>query len=140
MKNTLNIPFVGGAFGFTGVLLGAFGAHALKATLVARGTRDIWETAVFYQLIHAATLLGIAAWGERTAPQAIPPARNRLAWTACCWSLGILLFSGSLYALALGGPPRLLGPITPLGGLAFLAGWGGVIAQALTQSGPTDKS
>lgn len=129
-----------GVFGFTGVFMGAFGAHALKAALQARGTHDTWETGVFYQLIHAATLLGVAAWDGRAATQAILPARSWLARAACCWSLGILLFSGSLYALALGGSPRLLGPITPLGGLALLAGWGCVIAQALTQTGSTDKS
>src|SRR5471032_199529 len=124
MRNTVNIRLISGVFGFTGVFMGAFGAHVLKATLQTRGTHDIWETAFFYQLIHATTLLGVVAWGGPAAPHANPPVRNWLAWAAHCWSLGILLFSGSLYTLALGGPPRVLGPITPLGGLALLAGWG----------------
>jgi uncharacterized membrane protein YgdD (TMEM256/DUF423 family) len=135
-----NAALASGIFGLTGVFMGAFGAHALKTTLAARGTHDVWETGVFYQLIHAATLLGVAAWNERAATPAIPLARNWLAWAARCWALGILLFSGSLYALALGGPAGLLGPVTPLGGLALLAGWACVIAQALTATAPAEKS
>jgi uncharacterized membrane protein YgdD (TMEM256/DUF423 family) len=95
-----------GLFGFSGVALGAFGAHALKDTLAAHGTTATWQTAVLYHLIHAVALLAFA--GGR--------------WAGRCWIAGIVLFSGSLYALALGGP-KLLGPVTPLGGLAFLSGW-----------------
>lgn len=134
-----NAAAVCGLWGFTGVLLGAFGAHALKETLAARGTREIWETAVFYQLIHAAALFAAAA---RTRPAARTGKRapDWLDRAAGCWSLGILLFSGSLYALALGGPPRVLGPVTPLGGLAFLAGWGCVIAWALVRNNSAEES
>ena len=92
--------------GFTGVALGAFGAHALKETLNANGTTATWQTAVLYQLIHAVAL----ATGP-TAP-----------WAGRCWIAGVVLFSGSLYWLALGGP-KFLGPVTPLGGLALLLGW-----------------
>ena len=116
MRNTV---ILSGIFGLTGVLLGAFGAHALNAALLARGTRELWETAVSYQLFHAAALLGAAALarGPWTADA------RWLRRAAACWSTAIPLFSGSLYALALGGRPALFGPVTPLGGAAFLAGW-----------------
>ena len=97
-----------------GVALGAFGAHALKETLLIHGTTETWKTAVFYHLIH-----GLAAWAALSGA-----ARNSplLVKAALAWLSGIFLFSGSLYGLSLGGP-RWLGPITPLGGLAFISGW-----------------
>jgi len=108
------IVLAAGILGFTGVALGAFGAHALKETLVARGSVQTWQTAVLYHLVHAVALLAIASLAGG-------PINAR--WIALCWSVGVVLFSGSLYWLSLGGP-KLLGPVTPLGGLAFLAGWG----------------
>jgi uncharacterized membrane protein YgdD (TMEM256/DUF423 family) len=107
-----------GLLGFTGVALGAFGAHGLKAILEPAGKLEIWKTAVFYQLIHAVALLAVAGWAE--------PVARKIGW---CWISGVLLFSGSLYGLALGGP-RILGPITPLGGVAFLIGWGWLAVSA----------
>jgi uncharacterized membrane protein YgdD (TMEM256/DUF423 family) len=115
------ILLVAGLLGFTGVALGAFGAHALKETLTTRGSVATWQTAVLYHLVHAVALLAVAS-------QAGGPINAR--WIALCWSAGVVLFSGSLYWLALGGP-KLLGPVTPLGGLAFLAGWGLVAWNAL---------
>ena len=95
--------------GFLGVLLGAFGAHALREQLEAAGRKGIWETAVLYQLLHAVVLLVIARWsGVEVARWAI--------------LIGILLFSGSLYILCLTGI-KPLGAITPLGGVSFLIGW-----------------
>jgi uncharacterized membrane protein YgdD (TMEM256/DUF423 family) len=87
-----------------------------------------WDTAVFYQLFHAASLFALST-------QANPPAgvTSLLKWTGTFWSLGVLFFSGSLYLIALDGP-RWLGPITPLGGLAFLLGWGVVIVAGLKRS------
>ena len=117
-----------GLFGATGVAFGAFGAHALRDGLVERGTAATWETAARYHLIHAVALLGVAAWLK----QAVGAAQRRVGWAAACWSVGIILFSGSLYGLALGGP-RWLGPVTPLGGVALLAGWGCVCAGALAK-------
>ncbi len=140
MKQMRNAALASGIFGFTGVLLGAFGAHALKAALAARGTHDIWETAVFYQLTHAAALLSVAAWQGKNAGDSATITRNWLGWAARCWSLGIVLFSGSLYALALGGLPGVFGPVTPLGGFAFLCGWACLIRQALTQTALSAKS
>src|SRR5262245_21429742 len=97
---------------FLAVALGAFGAHGLRSTLEGRGMIDVWNKAVFYQFIHAIALLGLALYGTI----------NR---GACLLLLiGILLFSGSLYLLALIPQARgWLGPVTPLGGLCFLAGW-----------------
>jgi uncharacterized membrane protein YgdD (TMEM256/DUF423 family) len=107
------IIIAAGLLGFSGVALGAFGAHALKDTLLARGSTATWQTAVLYHLLHAVALLALAGWAGNWAG---------LRWIGVCWILGVLLFSGSLYWLALGGP-KFLGPITPLGGLALLSGW-----------------
>ena len=103
--------------GASGVIAGAFGSHALKEHLIAWGTLATWQTAVQYQLLHALAL--IAASLHATGSTA---AHRWLARACTCWSLGVALFSGSLYGLAVGGP-RWLGPITPLGGLFLIAGW-----------------
>lgn len=120
-----------GLFGLTGVALGAMGAHALKATLMERGMMQAWETAARYHLFHAVALLAAAAWSQAANPTGDDP---RFAWAARCWAAGIVLFSGSLYWLALGGP-RWLGPVTPLGGIALMAGWLLVTLAALAKRG-----
>lgn len=98
--------------GALAVVLGAFGAHALRDRL-GEADRAIFETAARYHLLHA---LAAVVAAERAA-------RARAASTAgWAFVVGILLFSGSLYGMALGGP-RLLGAITPLGGVAFILGW-----------------
>jgi uncharacterized membrane protein YgdD (TMEM256/DUF423 family) len=96
--------------------MGAFGAHALKAWLDA-GSLDIYHTAVQYHFFHALSILAVAALARSGAITASDSAR-------VCWLLltGILIFSGSLYALAVSGV-RVLGAITPIGGLAFIAAW-----------------
>lgn len=100
--------------GFLGVALGAFAAHGLKATL-APDMLTVFETGVRHQMYHAFALFA-AAWGFARW-------RSRLFITAGWLFLGgIVVFSGSLYLLALT-DTRWLGAITPLGGLAFLAGW-----------------
>lgn len=110
-----SIATLGAVFGLLAVAAGAFGAHSLKAILDP-DRLTIFETAARYQMYHALALLvcGLAArsFGERACRTA--------AWA---FVAGILLFSGSLYALALSGL-RWLGALTPLGGLAFLVGWG----------------
>lgn len=116
--NDRNVLRAAGLFGAIGVGLGAFGAHGLREVLSARGMVDTWETATRYHLIHAVGLFCIAIWLRQKAGQRSWPFR----WAARSWVIGILLFSGSLYGLALGGP-RWLGPVTPLGGAAFIAGW-----------------
>jgi uncharacterized membrane protein YgdD (TMEM256/DUF423 family) len=115
-----------GLFGATGVALGAFGAHGLQAMLIERGTTQAWESAARYQLIHAVALLGVAAW-LRAAGGA---GTVRMLWAARCWSAGIVLFSGSLYVFAAGGPHFMVF-LTPVGGVTFIAGWVMVIAAAL---------
>ena len=95
---------------FLAVALGAFGAHALKAKLEASGMVDVWNKAVLYHFLHAIALVALALYG----------AGNRA--TCFLLSAGIVLFSGSLYLMALTNV-RWLGAITPLGGLCFLAGW-----------------
>lgn len=107
----------GALFGASGVMLGAFGAHGLRAVLDARALA-VWETAVLYQLIHALALLLVGLLA-RVAPEA------GLRLPGAAFGVGILLFSGSLYVLALGGP-TLLGPVTPLGGVCFIVGWLGL--------------
>jgi len=100
-----------GIAGASAVLLGAFGAHALRGVLDGRGM-ELWHTAVNYHAWHALALVMTAALG-----------RGRSGRTALfAFGTGIVLFSGSLYALALGAP-RWVGIITPLGGLAFVLGW-----------------
>jgi uncharacterized membrane protein YgdD (TMEM256/DUF423 family) len=94
------------------VLLGAFGAHALKGVLDA-GQAGIWETAVRFQFWHALALALVVS--RMPCGRAGPVA----AWA---FSVGIVLFCGSLYALALGSP-HWVGVITPFGGLAFVFGW-----------------
>ncbi len=115
-----------GLLGATGVGLGAFGAHALRELLVERGMTTVWESAARYQLIHALALFITAAW-LRSSKGAV---QERLGWASVCWTAGTVLFSGSLYALALGGP-RWMGPVTPLGGVALMAGWLCVVAAAV---------
>ena len=100
-----------GATGASAVLLGAFGAHALRGVLDARGA-ELWHTAVNYHAWHALALAVAAGLGFGRS--------GRVAMAA--FVVGIVLFSGSLYALALGAP-RWVGIITPFGGLAFVAGW-----------------
>ena len=104
---------LGSILAFCAVLLGAFGAHALKQTLSAHDSIQTWETAVRYQMWHALGLILLSLICERQVlPKMIGP----------CFFIGTLLFSGSLYGLALDGP-NWLGPITPLGGLCLIAGW-----------------
>jgi uncharacterized membrane protein YgdD (TMEM256/DUF423 family) len=126
-KNTFYIA-IGALFGLLAVICGAFGAHALKAVLTERGTLEVWKTAVDYQMWHAlALLLGVALSKDgKLSP--IP---------GYSFILGILLFSGSLYWLALGGP-AWLGPITPLGGLLLMIGWGSM-GVSVWRSGRRDE-
>ena len=95
---------------FLAVALGAFGAHLLKDTLSAHGMTDVWNKAVLYHFVHAIALLVLAAL----------PGAGRLA--SALLASGIVIFSGSLYLLALTNI-RWLGYLTPIGGLCFLAGW-----------------
>jgi uncharacterized membrane protein YgdD (TMEM256/DUF423 family) len=105
---------LGAASAFIGVAAGAFGAHALKARL-APDLLAVFDTGSRYQLIHALALLAVG-WACQRWPES--PVR----WAGWSFVAGTVLFSGSLYALALTGV-RALGAVTPFGGVAFLAGW-----------------
>ena len=96
--------------GATGVALGAFGAHALKAMLEANDRTDTWETAVFYHLVHSLALLILST----------QPSMRRS--TFYCFVGGVAVFSGSLYLLCLSGL-NWLGAITPIGGGCLIVGW-----------------
>jgi uncharacterized membrane protein YgdD (TMEM256/DUF423 family) len=113
---------VGALAGFIGVAFGAFGAHALRGRLSA-DMLAVFETGVRYQMYHAFAVLIVAASAARFDGWLVRAA----GWS---FTAGIVLFSGSLYALALTGASKL-GMITPLGGLAFLIGWALLIVLAI---------
>lgn len=113
-----------GVLGLLGVAAGAFGAHGLEGSLSAEHL-EWWQTAARYQQIHAVTLL-IVGWG------AGPWTRWR-SGAALGFGAGIAVFSGTLYAMALGAP-RILGAVTPLGGLALMSGWALVVVAAVQQN------
>ncbi|MGY6520704.1 MAG: DUF423 domain-containing protein [Mongoliitalea sp.] len=96
--------------------IGAFGAHGLQPTLEANGRIDTFETAVKYHFYHALGLLIFAIWKQ------LQPTIKHLNVSYILLTIGILIFSGSLYVLSISGI-RWLGAITPLGGVAFIAGW-----------------
>lgn len=112
---------LGAAYGFLGVALGAFGAHALKEKL-APEMLAAWRTGVEYQFYHALALILLALLMRGSA-------NIWQQYAGGCFAAGTLLFSGSLYALALSGV-RALGAVTPLGGLLFLAGWACLLISA----------
>jgi uncharacterized membrane protein YgdD (TMEM256/DUF423 family) len=120
----MNWTATGAVLMLLGVACGAFGAHALKARLDP-AMMDVYHTAVQYHLIDALGILIVAALLRTGAITAA--GESRVAWFLLS---GIILFSGSLYALALSGM-RTLGAITPIGGLAFIAGWLLLIFEAL---------
>jgi len=108
----MNWVMAGALWGLVGVGLGAFGAHGLKSVATEQGL-TWWETAARYQLIHAVALvlLGLLQY-------------HRLGgdWAGWSFLLGSAVFSGTLYAMALGAP-RWLGAVTPIGGVAMMLGW-----------------
>jgi uncharacterized membrane protein YgdD (TMEM256/DUF423 family) len=104
-----------GILGATGVLAGAFGAHGLEKRIPA-DLLEIWNTGAQYQIYHALALLGVAILLFRgTETRALRAA-------GVCFLMGVILFSGSLYVLALTGT-RWWGAVTPFGGVGFVAGW-----------------
>jgi len=107
--------------GFSGVAFGAFGAHGLKG-VIAPELMAAYQTAVLYHLVHAVVLLALSSW------LFVRPASwiRRSAWMM---TIGLLLFSGSLYAMALTGE-KALGIITPFGGVSWLVGWSFLLLAA----------
>ncbi len=113
MNNFLKI---GAIAAFLSVAFGAFGAHALKEILSPQ-MLEVFKTGVQYQFYHALALIILSFFIK------LYPEQGLLKWSGIFFTLGIILFSGSLYTLTLSGI-KLLGIITPFGGLSFLAGWG----------------
>ena len=112
----------GGAAALLAVALGAFGAHALK-NRVPPEMLAVWRTGVEYHAFHALGLLAVGLVAQHL------PNSGLLRWSGWLMLAGIVLFSGSLYLLALSGP-GWLGAVTPVGGLAFLAAWALFVAAA----------
>ena len=120
--NTTTASRLAAVVGALAVALGAFGAHGLKGALEQNHTAAAWDKAVFYHFIHAVMLFVLAG---RTPFRALP-------WFS--FLVGIVLFSGSLYLLALTNV-RWLGAITPFGGISFIVGW--VCLAVNPRSSPT---
>ena len=116
---------IGAIYGFLGVAAGAFGAHALR-TRVTADLLETFETGVRYQMYHALALLVVAvAYGRWTTPHTV--------WAGWFFVIGTVVFSGSLYVLALSGT-RWWGAVTPIGGVCLLAGWGALLWGVIAQS------
>ncbi|MBC8102151.1 MAG: DUF423 domain-containing protein [Cytophagales bacterium] len=136
-----SLLLTGAVAAFLAVALGAFGAHALKETLhMDARWLAVWETGVQYHLAHALALLFVGLACDRfTAAPSLVRLAGRLL------TAGIVIFGGSLYALALtslsaSGPVRILGAITPLGGVCFLTGWALLaVAVAREKTPPSDR-
>ncbi len=113
-----------GALGFTAVAFGAFGAHGLRGRL-SPAMLEVYRTGALYHLVHAVAALAVALAGDKLR-------RGRLILTLL--AAGIVVFAGSLYALAITGV-TILGAVTPLGGLLLLAAWALVALEAVGPSG-----
>lgn len=113
---------LGAILAFLAVAAGAFGAHALEARLTP-DRLETFELAARYQMFHALALLA-TAWAGTRWPGATT------TWAGWLFVVGIIVFSGSVYGLALGAP-RWFGAITPIGGVCFLGGWGLLAVSAL---------
>lgn len=114
---------LGGVFGLLAVAFGAFGAHSLR-DMVTPERLAVFQTGVHYQAIHALALLFVATWAQSGGRS------KSLTVAGVCFTGGVLIFSGSLYALVVLDSPRF-GMITPIGGVLFMVGWGALIARAL---------
>jgi len=128
-SNIMNkhVIIIASVFGMLAVILGAFGAHALKSLINPAGL-EVWKTAVSYHFYHTLALLFVS-----TFPASKGRAVNLAAWF---FSIGILLFSGSLYLISAKeilniSQLSVLGPVTPIGGLFFILGWISLIFVAL---------
>lgn len=114
---------IGGVYGLLAVAFGAFGAHSLR-DMVTPERLAVFQTGVHYQAIHALALLFVATWIQSGGRS------KSLAVAGTCFSAGVLIFSGSLYALVVLDSPRF-GMTTPIGGVLFMVGWGALISRAL---------
>ena len=126
-KMNKKIIITAAAFGFLAVIFGAFGAHSLKK-LISVEQLEVWQTAVQYHFYHTLAILFLSTFSR---------SRNKIInFSFYCFTLGILLFSGSLYLISLKNilgieSVGVLGPITPVGGLFFMLGWLSLLLAAL---------
>ena len=118
----------GAILGFLGVGLGAFGAHALRASLEAAGRFDTFETAVRYQFYHALALVAVGILLQ--LPTTAPVAAKYYSWAGYAYLLGVIIFSGSLYAICFTGITKF-GAVAPIGGLLMSAGWALLLRASL---------
>ena len=119
---------LGTLFALFAIILGALASHKgdkfLYDYLEKQGHLNLWHTALFYQWVHALALL------------AIGQGRSARRGTVICWLVGVVLFSGSLYILALDSNQKWAGPLTPLGGLILIAGWGWLWLHLIKKQSP----
>lgn len=114
MTDSRKFMVIASVFGLTGVALGAFGAHTLRSEISSE-MLSVFETGVRYQMYHTFALF-IVGWALQSRPN------RKISVAGWLFAAGVVLFSASLYALAMSGI-RILGFVTPVGGLLFLAGW-----------------
>ena len=119
MNRAVTVTVCGAAGALLAVAAGAFGAHGLRDRVGAREL-EIWQTGAHYQQVHAVVLLAVALWAAQAHAAGQPTQLHGVAMAL--FAAGVLIFSGTLYAMTLGGP-RVLGAITPLGGLCLLGAW-----------------
>lgn len=125
MKTKLSMQtliILAGLLGAFGVGLGAFGAHALEATLEANGRTDTFQTGTLYHLVHVLAILGAAWVGTQYGG-------SMAQWAGYAFVAGIVFFSGSLYVLSIFDIP-IMGAVAPIGGTAFIIGWLLLVAAA----------
>ena len=115
---------VAGVLVLTAVAFGAFGAHGLRARLTP-GMLEVYRTGALYHLVHAVAALAVALGADRL---------RRAPLILTFYTLGIVIFAGSLYALAITGVSQL-GAVTPIGGVCLLVGWGLLAAEAFARRG-----
>jgi uncharacterized membrane protein YgdD (TMEM256/DUF423 family) len=131
MKNARLWLVAGALLGFGTVALGAFGAHGLRGLVDAAGLAN-WRTAADYLGLHALAILACGLWLIQR------PDDRLVHWAASALIAGVLLFSGSLFALVLSGQ-RALAMVTPFGGLTMLIGWGLLAAAGIRLRTPTQR-
>jgi len=117
----------GAAMAGLAVIIGAFGSHGLKDTLLESGTTETFKTGVLYHMFHCVALLIVGLLSQKDQKNSL------LQWAGYCFLVGILFFSGSLYLLSVF-QLNFLGPVTPIGGLFFIAGWTLTIIYAYSYS------
>ena len=117
--------FLGALSGLISVAMGAFGAHALTNTLTEKAI-SVFHTAAHYQMVHALALLAVGIWSLQPIAQPYQSLTQASGWA---FTIGSIVFSGSLYLLAIT-DIKILGAITPIGGLSFMIGWGCLAVSA----------